>query len=51
MSAEKYFDNGIVMLGAGNVATHLAIALKKQDSKLAMFLVKHWKMPGSLPKK
>lgn len=35
MSAEKYFDNGIVMLGAGNVATHLAIALKKAGFEIS----------------
>ncbi len=29
MSIENRFQNGIVVLGAGNVATHLSIALKK----------------------
>ena len=29
MSLNSDFENGIVILGAGNVATHLSIALKK----------------------
>ena len=31
MSFNTDFKNGIVILGAGNVATHLSIALKKAD--------------------
>lgn len=31
MSLGKTFQNGIVILGAGNVATHLSLALKKSD--------------------
>lgn len=35
MSIKKEFENGIVIIGAGNVATNIAIALKKSD-----FLIK-----------
>ena len=31
MSFSNTFENGIVILGAGNVATHLSLALKKAD--------------------
>ena len=31
MSLNKNFENGIVIIGAGNVATHIAFALKKSD--------------------
>lgn len=31
MSLDKTFQNGIVILGAGNVATHLSVELKKAD--------------------
>ena len=34
MSKNNAFGNRIVILGAGNVATHLALALKKSDQKI-----------------
>jgi len=34
MSKNNAFDNGIVILGAGNVATHLAIAFFKSNNKV-----------------
>jgi len=34
MSFNDQFQNGIVILGAGNVATHLSIALKKADLEI-----------------
>ncbi len=34
MSFNKEFKNGIVVLGAGNVATHLSMALKKLDYRI-----------------
>ncbi|MDX9695004.1 MAG: DUF2520 domain-containing protein [Bacteroidales bacterium] len=34
MSSSKIHTNRIVILGAGNVATHLALALKKSDQKI-----------------
>lgn len=34
MSFSNKFENGIVILGAGNVATHLSLALKNADFKI-----------------
>jgi predicted short-subunit dehydrogenase-like oxidoreductase (DUF2520 family) len=34
MSVNNYFKNGIVIIGAGNVATHLSIALKNQNFQI-----------------
>jgi len=34
MSKNNAFDNGVVILGAGNVATHLALALFKSNYKI-----------------
>ncbi|MGE0089427.1 MAG: Rossmann-like and DUF2520 domain-containing protein [Bacteroidales bacterium] len=35
MSKNNAFDNGIVILGAGNVATHLSLALYKSNNKIS----------------